>query len=1058
MTLSELSIRRPVLAAVMSLLIVVAGLASITSLSVRELPDVDSSVVSVTTTYTGAAPEIVDTDITEIIDSAVAGISGVKTISSSSQRGRSSTTIEFELGRNIDEAAGDVRAAVARVRGELPDEVDEPQVVKSDSDADPVMRLAVYSDNMSSSEVTDYIDRFIVDRITTIDGVASVSVYGDRRAAIRIWLDRARLAAHNVTVADVETALRANNLELPAGEIESDTRLFTVRLESRLSTPQEFRDILIKEEGGAPIRLGDVSRVDKGVEDDSTIVRSNGLTAVGISVQRQSQSNTIAISNAVKAELARLNPQLPEGMQIIVGSDDAVVVAASIEEVVKALGLSLILVILVMLLFLRSWRATLIPAITIPIALIGCFSLIYILGFSLNVLTLLALLLAIGLVVDDAIVMLENIERRLAGGETLLQAAVRGSRQVTFAILATSITLIAVFVPISFLQGAAGKLFTEFGFVLASAVVISTFVALSACPALASKILKARSDISADEQAMPEGRIYKWYRKMVTASIANPLVVLVLCFGFAGSGYLAYKAVPQELTPTEDRSVMFIPLTAPQGSTLKFTDSQVQELERKIAAVQDKLNIEILYTFTGFRDRPYRSFIVMRFKPWGERENTVMDARRELIPIVSSITGARGFPVMPAGLGLRGSSSPLRAVIGGPDYASVQKWANEMKDRADDNPGLANVEIDFEQNQPQFRLTVDRKRADDLGIESRTIASTLQTMLASREITNYIDRGREYPVIVQAEGLDRQTPTDISSLFIRTDDGRTVVPLSSVVTLTETSEAPSLRRYNRLPSITISAALNDGYAMGQAIDFMRQQAAEVLPPEASLSFDGQSQQYLETSSGVLITFVFAILIVFLVLAGQFESFIHPLIIILSVPLAIAGALYSLWGAGFSLNIYSQIGIILLIGLMSKNGILIVEFANQLRDEGQDIRSAVINASVLRVRPILMTVVSTVLGAVPLVFATGAGAESRSAIGMVIIGGLLFAGILTLFLTPVLYDLMARFTKPRGFIEKKLAMELAGDDERAATDRPGSADTPDDDEAEKRGIERPMAAE
>ena len=1062
MTLSELSIRRPVLAAVLSLLIVVAGLASISSLPIRELPDVDSSVVSVTTTYTGAAPEIVDTDITEVIDSAVAGISGVKTITSSSQRGRSTTTIEFELGRDIDEAAGDVRAAVARVRGQLPDEVDEPQVVKSDSDADPVMRLAVYSDRMTPSEVTDYLERFIVDRITTIDGVANVRVYGERRAAIRIWLDRGRLAAHNLTVADVEAALRNNNVELPAGEVESNTRLFTVRLDSRLSTPEQFSEILLKEADGAAIRLGDVARVNIGVEDDSTIVRANGLTAIGIAVQRQSQSNTIAISNAVKAELARLNEQLPEGMQIFVGSDDAVFVSASIKEVVTALAISLVLVVLVILVFLRSVRATLIPAITIPVSLIGCFSLIYILGFSLNVLTLLALLLAIGLVVDDAIVMLENIERRLASGETRLQAAVRGSRQVTFAILATSITLIAVFVPISFLQGAAGKLFTEFGFVLASAVVISTFVALSACPALASKILKAREGVEADETAMPEGRVYRWYRGAVKAAIANPLVVIALCVGFAGSSYLAYQTVPQELTPTEDRSVMFIPLTAPQGSSLKYTDQQVAELEDKLVAVQDKLNIDIIYTFTGFRDRPYRSFIVLRFAPWEQRENSIMEARRTLIPLVSGITGARGFPVMPSGLGLRGSSSPLRAVVGGPDYESVQKWAEELKKRAEDNPGLANVDIDFEQNQPQFRLTVDRKKADDLGISTRTIASTLQTMLASREITNYIDRGREYPVIVQGEMADRQTPDDISSLFIRTDDGRSVVPLSSIVTLKETSEAPALRRYNRLPSVTVSAALNDGYALGNAIDFMRQQAAEVLPPEASLSFDGQSQQYLEASSGVWVTFVFAILIVFLVLAGQFESFMHPLIIMLSVPLAVAGALYSLWATGLSLNIYSQIGIILLIGLMAKNGILIVEFANQLRDEGQSVREAVIDASVLRLRPIVMTIVSTVLGAVPLVLASGAGAESRAAIGTVIIGGLLFAGVLTLFLTPVLYDLMARFTKPRGFVEKKLAEELSNREVRAAALEDVVPEADDGasggDEQQIDREERPMAAE
>ncbi len=1036
MTLSELSIRRPVLAAVVSLLIIVAGLASLNAISVRELPDVDSSVVSVTTTYVGAAPEVVDTDITEIVDSAVAGISGVKTITSTSQRGRSRTTIEFELGRDIDQAANDVRDAVGRVRGQLPDEVDEPQVVKSDSDADPVMRLAVYSDRQSPEEVTDYLERFIKDRITTIDGVADVRIYGQRRAAIRIWLDRRALAARNLTVADVETALRQNNVELPAGEIESTTRLFTVRLDSRLSNPQQFRDIVVTEAGGVPIRLGSLARVEKGVEDDSTIVRSNGLNAIGIAVLRQSQSNTIAISNAVRAQLDVLNTQLPEGMQIFVGSDDAVFVGASIREVLKALGLSLVLVVLVILLFLRSVRATLIPAITIPVSLVGCFFLIYLLGFSLNVLTLLALLLAIGLVVDDAIVMLENIERRLANGETKLQAAVHGSRQVTFAILATSVTLIAVFIPISFLQGAAGKLFTEFGFVLASAVIISTFVALSACPALASKILKARTGVAADERQQPEGIVYRWYRKAVTGAINAPLIVIAACLAFSGASYIALQNTQRELTPTEDRSLVFVPMTAPQGSTLAFTDAQVKKLEDQLVKVKDKLDIKIIYSFTGFRSRPYRSFMVVRFEPWDERDISVVEARRSIIPMVAGITGARGFPVMPSGLGLRGSSTPLRAVIGGPDYASVQVWAEELKQKAQENPGLANVDIDFEQNQPQFRLTVDRKRADDLGISVRTIASTLQTMLASREITSYIDRGREYPVIVQAEDRDRQSPDDISKLFIRTDDGQSVVPLSSVVRLVETSEAPALRRYNRLPSITLTAALNEGYALGNAIDFIREEAAKTLPSEASLSFAGHSQQYLETSSGVAVTFALAILIVFLVLAGQFESFVHPFVIMLSVPLAVAGALYALWGAGLSLNIYSQIGIILLIGLMAKNGILIVEFANQLRDDGMAVRDAVIEASVLRLRPIVMTVISTVLGAVPLVLATGAGAESRIAIGTVVIGGLLCAGVLTLFLTPVLYDLMARFTRPRGFVEKRLAEELGASKPGTAMPQPG----------------------
>jgi multidrug efflux pump len=1024
MTLSDISVRRPVLAAVFSLLIIVFGIAGLTQIPIRELPDVDAAVVTVATNYTGAAPEIVDSDITEVIDSAVAGISGVKTITSQSSRGRSRTVIEFELGRDIDEAANDVRDAVGRVRSRLPDEVDDPRIVKNDSDADPVMRLAVTSDRMGAPEITDYIERFIKDRITTLEGVATVDIYGERRAAMRVWLDRRAMAARNLTVADVAAALQRNNVELPAGEIESQTRLFTVRLNSRLSTEEQFRDIVLRQSDGYPVRLGAIARIEKGVEDTSTVVRNNGVPAIGIAVIRQSQANTIQISNNVRAEIERLKQVLPEGMAIHVGSDDAIFVAASIREVSIALGLSLGLVVLVMLLFLQSWRATLIPAITIPIALIGCFFFIHLLGFSLNVLTLLALLLSIGLVVDDAIVMLENIERRLAMGETKLQAAVFGARQVTFAILATSVTLIAVFVPISFLKGAAGRLFTEFGFVMASAVVISTFVALSACPALASIILKPRAVVKDPGTSAPrEGAMNRWYRKAIRASIGMPVVVIAFSVVFFGASWLVYETLPRELTPKEDRSVLFIPLTAPQGSNLTFTDSEARKLENRIVAVKDELGINTIFAFSGSYGRPYRSFVVLRLEPWEERELGHTEIMQKLRPMARDLTGAKGFPAAPSGLGLRGSSTPVRAVIGGPDYESVKEWAAAILEKAENHPGLTNVEIDFEQNQPQFNLTVNRAKADDLGISVETVAATLQTMLASREVTTFVDRGREYPVLLQAGDADRQTPKDISGIFIRAGDGVSLVPLAALVTLAETAEAPALRRYNRLPSITLTAALNDGFAMGEAIEFIREAAAETLPAEATLSFSGQSQQYLETSSGVAITFALAILIVFLVLAGQFESFMHPLIIMLSVPLALAGAIYSLWAGGLSLNIYSQIGIILLIGLMAKNGILIVEFANQLRDEGYSVREAVIEASVLRLRPILMTMISTVLGAVPLVIASGAGAESRQAIGTVIIGGLFFASLLTLFLTPVLYDLMARFTKPRGAVEKQLTSEL-----------------------------------
>ncbi|WP_211109998.1 efflux RND transporter permease subunit [Acuticoccus mangrovi] len=1017
--LSDLSIRRPVLAAVASLLIIVFGIGALLRLPIRELPDIDTAVVTVRTTYTGAAPEIVDTDITEILEGSIAGISGVKTLSSSSQRGRSSITVEFEVGRNIDEAANDVRDAVARVRAELPDDVDEPQVVKSDADGDPVMRLAVTSSRMTPAEITDYVDRYVVDRLATVPGVASIDLYGDRPYAVRIWLDRRAMAARNLTVTDIQQALQRANVELPAGEIESTSRQLMVRLNSRLPTVEAFRNVVIDRVAGYPIRLSDVARIVAGVADDTTIVRNNGVAAVGLAVVRQSQSNTIAISNGVRAEIEALTPGLPQGMAIEVGSDDAIFVAASIREVVIALGMSLILVMLVILAFLRSWRATLIPAITIPVALVGTFVLIGAMGFSINVLTLLALLLAIGLVVDDAIVVLENIQRRLDLGESVLVASVLGSRQVTFAVIATSLTLIAVFIPLSFLDGQVGRLFTEFGFVMASAVAISTFVALSACPALASKVLTNRDGVGAGG----EGRVLGGFRRILNAAVGMPLIVIGLAGGIAALGAVVYVNIPQELTPSEDRGVVFVPLTAPEGSTVGFTDSAAQQVEAIAEPLRQEGVVETIFTYSGSWGRPNRSFVVLRLADWDKRE---MDHRAIIAamgPKMRTVTAARGFPLSPAGLGLRGSRNPVQVVVSGPDFESVKSWANDLLAIAEGSDLLSNVEMDYEENQPQLDVTLDRERADDLGISVETIAGTLQTLLASREVTKYVDRGREYPVLMQAASDDRASPSDIDFIFVRAADGETLVPLSALVTVKPTAAAASLRRYNRLPSITIQGSLADGATLGQAIEFLEGAARASLPAEARISLAGQSQQFRETSSGVATTFGLALLIVFLVLAAQFESFVHPFVIMLTVPLGVAGAVFSLAAAGLTLNIYSQIGIILLIGLMAKNGILIVEFANQLRDEGRSVRDAVVEATVLRLRPIAMTVVSTVLGAVPLVLASGAGAESRIAIGTVIVGGLLLSSALTLFLTPVLYDLLARFTKPRSAIEKAIADEL-----------------------------------
>lgn len=1033
MTLSELSIRRPVLAIVTSLLIVTAGLASLLSIPVRELPDVDSAVVTVTTTYTGASPQIVDTDITEIVESSVAGVSGVKSIASQSRRGRSRTVIEFEIGRNIDEAANDVRDAVGRIRGNMPEGADEPIVVKNDSDSDPVMRLAVLSDRHSPEEITDYVERFIVDRLSTLDGVASVELRGERRYAIRIWIDRRALAARNLTVGDIEVAIKRNNVELPAGEVKSSQRLLEIRLDGRLNSVQGFSDIVLDTIDGYPIRLGDVAQVERGVEDDDTIIRADGNPAVGLQVIRQSQSNTMAISQAIRAEIDILSPTLPEGMKIIVGSDDALFISASIKEVMVALGISLGLVILVILLFLRSVRTTLVPAVTIPVALIGCMALIAAFGFSINVLTLLALLLAIGLVVDDAIVVLENIKRRIDGGESPMVAAVRGTKQVTFAVLATSVTLIAVFIPISFLGGQVGRLFSEFGLVMASAVIISTYVALSLCPMIASRILSASKSVTKegaaqdDDSAMAQSKIGRLYRYLLNGALGAPLIVITLSVIFVAGAAGLYTDLPRELSPREDRGVAFVPITAPQGASLNYTDAQAKIVEDILAPHVASGDIRTLYSLVGWGNRPYRAFVVLRLAPWDERESKQDEIVRKVQPAVRALPGARAAVSSPAGLGLRGSSTPLRIVVGGADFDQVKESAAALLEYAEANPGLINAEVDFEENQPQLDLALDRMRSDDLGISTQDVASTLQVMFASRELSTYIDRGREYPVIAQARLEDRRSPGDLENIFIRsgkTVDGKKVlVPLSALVSASESAASAELRRYDRLPSITIQAGLAPDYALGDAISYMEEGAERLLPTNTKLGYSGLTATFKDTSGGIYVTFAIALLIVFLVLAAQFESFIHPLVIMLSVPLAVAGAIYSLTLAGLSLNVYSQIGIILLIGLMAKNGILIVEFANQLRDEGMPVRDAVIEASVLRFRPIVMTVISTILGAVPLVIATGAGAESRVAIGWVIVGGLGLALVLTLFLTPVLYNLLAGFTKPRSAVEKALEAEL-----------------------------------
>lgn len=1033
MILSDVSIKRPVFATVLSLLIVVFGLAALLGLPVREYPDIDPPVVSISTDYIGAAAEVVDTQITQVVEGAISGIEGIRSIESSTEQGESRTSIEFTISRNVDIAANDVRDAVSRIADQLPEEAEAPVVQKADSDARPMMWVTLRSDIWDSAELSDFAERVLADRLSVLDGVADVRIGGERRYAIRVWLDRERLAARDITVAEVERSLRANNVELPAGSVDSSTRNFTVRAEGRLTNVEQFRDLVIRRDGNDLLRLGEVANVQMGVESDVSRLRANGKTAIGMGIIRQSKANTVAVSDAVREELEKIRETLPPEVTIAESYDESIFIRASIKEVVFTLAIAVSLVILVIFLFLRSWRATLIPAVTIPVAVIGAFIGLGFLGFSINVLTLLAVILAIGLVVDDAIVMLENIQRRIDEGEPPLLASYRGAKQVAFAVIATTLTLVAVFVPISFMGGNIGRLFAEFGFTLAAAVVVSSLVALTLAPMLCSKWLRHSPESAEGHRLWAASEkvlngLTHGYERMLRFALNQPGLLLGL--GLVGLivAIVIFPRLPQELAPTEDRGVIIMPTSAPRGSTVEFTDHYVRQAEQELLPYLEEGVSNRLLSIVGFRDEEDNAFMIMGLVPWEDREVKQQQITSELRGKLSQVTGIRAIAVNPPGLGQRGFDQPVEFVVAGPDYESVQAWSEEIVERAKDNPNLLNLDTDFELTRPELRVSIDRERAADLDVTIEDVGLTLQTMLASRQVTTYLDRGREYDVILQAADADRATPSDLGQIFLRPREGGTLIPLQALVSVEEIGANPDLRRIDRLPAVVISASLADGYDLGAALTYLNNLAVDNLPPEARVSYKGLSREFQESSSAIYVTFGLAFVIVFLVLAAQFESWIHPLIIMLSVPLAVTGALLGLWWAGISLNIYSQIGIIMLLGLMAKNGILIVEFANQLRDKGYEVRDAILEGASLRFRPVLMTTISTVFGAVPLVLATGAGAESRASIGIVILGGLVFATTLTLFIIPVLYNLLARFAKSTNAI----ALEL----EQQASQSPG----------------------
>ncbi|MFP5409982.1 MAG: efflux RND transporter permease subunit [Gammaproteobacteria bacterium] len=1023
MILPDISIRRPVLATVMSLMIVLIGLISFDRLPVREYPNIDAPVVSVRTVYPGASAEVMESQITDPLEDSLSGIEGIRTIKSVSREEVSQITVEFIQSRDPEAAANDVRDRVARVRGVLPDETQDPVVAKIEADAQAIIWIAFSSDRMSPLEITDYADRVVADQLKTLPGVASVIIGGQRRYAMRIWLDPERMAALGMTVQDVEAALRSQNTELPSGRIESRMREFTVLAETDLRSPEEFERVILRDVDGVLIRLGDIARAEVGSADDRNIVRVNGRAAVGLGIVKQSTANTLAVAQAVKNELPRIEADLPEGMALRVGFDSSIFIEKSIDAVYTTMIEAMVLVVAVIFLFLRNWRATLIPFVTIPVSLIGAFIFLYSMGFTINVLTLLGLVLAIGLVVDDAIVMLENIYRHIEEGMPPFEAAIKGAKEIGFAVVAMTLTLAAVFAPLAFAEGNTGKLFTEFALTVAAAVLVSGFVALTLTPMMASRMLRHETShgtfFNFGERVL--NGLNNAYTRSLGRVVRHPWIVALVFVLVAVAAFGLLKSLKSELAPTEDRGFFIGFMLAPEGATMQYTDDYARQLEAIYQRVPEVHTAFVVVAPGLERPNPVNtalSFVML--DPWEERTRSQMEITASLGPqMFMGMPGVLAFPINPPSLGQSFRNPPLQFVVQAPSYAELNTAVEALMAKVREYPGLANADSDLKLNKPQLKVDLNRDKAAQMGIGVDGIGRTLETLLGGREITRYKQGGEQYDVIVQLDPAARATPDNLTSLYVRGRDG-SLTALSNLVTVTESVAPKELNHFNRQRAAIISANIAPGYTLGEALTFMDQAAAEVLPPTVRTTLDGQSREFRESGQTLLITFALALVIIYLVLAAQFESFVSPFIIMLTVPLAATGALLALKLTGGTLNVYSQIGLVMLVGLITKHGILIVEFANQLRARGKRKVEAVIEAASLRLRPILMTTAAMVLGAVPLALAHGAGAESRSPIGWVIVGGLLLGTLLTLFVIPVAYTLLTRDRVPAPAVQPALA--------------------------------------
>ncbi|MEX2297254.1 MAG: efflux RND transporter permease subunit, partial [Dongiaceae bacterium] len=968
MWFSELCIRRPVFATVLSLILMLVGIVSYDRLTVREYPNIDEPVVSIRTDYPGASAEIVETQVTNPLEDSISGIEGIDIIESSSRAEESRITVRFNLERDPDAAANDVRDRVARVRGRLPDEIDEPIVSKVEADASPIIYLAFSSDRHDILEVSDLAERQVRDQLATITGVADVRVFGERRYAMRIWLDRARMAAFGVTPTDVETAILQQNVDVPGGRIESDAREFTVLTETRLSSTTEFEDIILHRAEGYLVRLGDVARVELGPEDERVIARQNGEASVALGVIKQATANPLDVSHAVREALPGIIESLPPGMTVSIGNDTSIFIERSIDEVFLTIGESAVLVILVIFFFLRSVRATLIPIVTIPVSLIGAFTLIYMFGFSINTLTLLAFVLAIGLVVDDAIVVLENIYRHVERGMEPVAAAIKGVREIGFAVVAMTLTLAAVFAPIGFSEGRTGRLFAEFALTLAGAVLISGFVALTLSPMMCGQFLRPQKRRMAISAAIDRGMngLIAGYRRTLGRLMGTPGLVMMLLLPVAVAAWWLYGQLESELAPIEDRGVVVGIFSGPEGATPEVMSENARKLEALYAEVPELRS----YFMVVGSPTVSQGISFLRLQPWEDRERNSRAIAESLRNPMYMIPGIRAVPTTPGSLGGGSRSNPVEMVLlTTRTYEELQAIVDRVIERARENPGLINLDSDLRLNKPEIRVEVERDKAADIGVDVVAIGRTLETMLGGRNVTRFERAGEEYEVIVQVEGFDRAVPRDIAPIFVRASDG-TMVELANLVTIEESVAPRELPHFNKLRAATLSASLADGYALGAALDYFEQVVAEVGGPGMQIDYKGQSREFLSASGGLYTVFVLALLFIYLVLAAQFESFLDPFIIMLSVPLAMTGALAALWLSGGTLNVYSQIGLVTLVGLVTKHGILIVEFSNQLRKAGKSALESVVDAASIRLRPIMMTTGAMVLGAVPLALARG----------------------------------------------------------------------------------------